>query len=136
MATRPIEDKTWALIKAYTVASAQTVTRGRAVVFASADNEILDDGTESQLAIGIALESGIAGEEVTVALFGVAIVAVIVGTGDATRGVLAVEVATGFTDVTLADGAAIRAPAGRFMQSGVASDEVGLLLNNFVTSAT
>lgn len=134
MATRPLDTTSRALIRPYVVASGQTATKGFGVVFASADNEIDDAGANGN-AIGIALESGVAGATVEVALLGYAIVPVKVGTGGATRGAFAIMAADGYTNQTLGGGTTVKYPAGKFLQTGVAGDEVGLLLGNFASGA-
>lgn len=127
MATRAKQKIDFGCIEAFTVASGQTVTAGYRVKFASADNECQNCGVNED-GIGIALQAGAAGEKVSILLDGQGIVKVIVGTGGATRGSFAVTVANGFTNQAIADGATVRYLAGKFMQTGVAGDTVGLLV--------
>ena len=134
MAVRPDMDTTYQLRRAYKVATGQTVTRGGQVILAT-DDTVQGTVAEDQLAIGIAEQDGIAGESVSIVMFGTGIVHVIVGTGDAVRGRLAVAVADGHTSVTIADGAVVRVSPGRFLQSGVAGDEVGLLVHQQIITA-
>jgi hypothetical protein len=97
------------------------------VKFSGADNAVEDCGANED-GIGIAMESGVAGDTVSISLEGFAVVEVLVGTGGATRGAYAKFLADGFTDQATADGTTVRFLAGKFMQSGVAGDRVGLLL--------
>ncbi len=128
MATRAHNKIQNALIQEFTVASGQVVTQGLSVKFASADDECQDCGAGED-GIGIALESGVAGAKVSIVLDGHAIVKVKVGAaGTATRGLFAITNATGFTNQAIADGTTIRNLRGKFTQSGVAGDMVGLLI--------
>jgi len=128
MATRAHNKIQNALIQEFTVAAGQVATKGLSVKFASADDECQDCGAGED-GMGIALNSATAGEKVSVALDGHAIVPVKVGSaGTATRGLFAITNATGFTNQAIADGTTIRNLRGKFMQSGVAGDLVGLLI--------
>lgn len=106
-----------------------SVTEGEAVVFTTATT-IDDAAGATDLAIGTALAtSAVAGAIVDVSMFGYAVREVKVGTGGATRGTKAVLVADGFTDAAAhdSDGVANASVYGIFLQSGVATDKVGLL---------
>lgn len=118
-----------ALIVEYTVASSDTATEGEAVLLDS-DTTVDDCDAASDLAIGVALESKTAGEQVRVALFGHAVIPVKVGTGGATRGKFAVLVSDGFTDAAAhaSNGAGNQTSYGKFLQSGTAGQVVGLML--------
>lgn len=127
MATRAHQKLPFALIQEFTVASGQTVTEGLSVKFAAADDECQNCGAGED-GFGVALNSASSGGKVSVVLDGNAIVKVKVGTGGtATRGLYAITNATGHTNQTIADGATVRFLRGKFMQSGVAGDMVGLL---------
>lgn len=134
MAVRPDDLTSKAIIKTYTVAASQTATKGLGVILSGADDTVDDAGANGE-AIGIALQTKAAGEQVEVALLGYAIVPVKVGTGAATRGKYAIMAADGFTDQTLGGGTTVKYVAGKFMQSGIAGDIVGLLLGNFASGA-
>lgn len=127
MATRAHQKIQNALIQEFTVASGQTVTEGLSVKFASADDECQNCGAGED-GIGIALASATAGQKVSILLDGQNIVKVKVGTGGtATRGSYAITNATGHTNQAIADGTTVRYIRGKFMQSGVAGDMVGLM---------
>ena len=128
MATTPLEVLQNALVRPFTVASGQAVTLGKPVKFASADTEVLNAAATTDDVIGIALETGAAGAQVRVALLGVAIARVLVGTGGATRGAKAKWVSDGIADATVGGGTTKVVFPGLFMQSGVAGDYVGLLI--------
>jgi hypothetical protein len=127
MATRAHMKIDNACIQEFTVASGQAATKGYSVKFASADDECQNCGAGED-GIGIALNTAAAGQKVSVLLDGLAVVPVVVGTGGATRGAYAVTVANGHTDQAIADGTTVRRLRGKFMQSGVAGDLVGLLI--------
>lgn len=121
-----------ALILTFAVASGQSVTEGEAVVLAS-DSTVQDAGGASDLAVGIARQSGTGAnsDRVEVTMFGYAVERVLVGTGGATRGTKAKLVADGFTDATThdSDGTGNESTYGVFMETGVVGDYVGLLLS-------
>jgi hypothetical protein len=127
MATRPHIKNQNALVQAFVVPATKAVTLGKRVKFSGADNAVEDCGANED-GIGIAMESGVAGDTVSISLEGFAVVEVLVGTGGATRGAYAKFLADGFTDQATADGTTVRFLVGKFMQSGVAGDRVGLLL--------
>jgi len=115
------------LVIPYAVGTA--VTAGEAVVFTTATT-IDDAGGATDLAIGTALTtSAVPGTMVDVSMFGYAVRDVVVGTGGATRGTKAVLVADGFTDAAAhdSDGAVNASVYGIFIESGAATDMVGLL---------
>lgn len=117
-----------ALIQSFKVPATKAVTAGFRVKFSGADDAIENCGANED-GIGIALADGVAGDTgIPVALDGIAIVPVKVGTGGATRGLFAKFLADGFTDQAIADGTTPRYLAGRFMQTGVVGDMVGLLI--------
>lgn len=118
----------FAHIKEYTVKAGGSATEGRAVLLDS-DTTISNAGADSDLAIGVALETAAAGARCQVALFG-PVVAVLVGTGNATRGKKSILVADGFIDAPAHDssGATNDQIYGIFMQSGVATDRIGMIL--------
>lgn len=134
MAVRPVDIRSKALTKTYKVATSQTVTKGMGVIFASADTDIQVAGANG-IAIGIALESGVAGDKINVALFGHAIVTVLVGTGGATRGLYAVAVSDGYANQTLGGGTTVKYIAGQFLQTGVATEHVGMLVGGFASGS-
>lgn len=133
MAVRPDKDLGQQLLKPYTASGA--ITKGQQVVLGASDNLVVATVAEDQLAIGIATQAAADGDQVAIAMFGTGITHVVVGTGGATRGRLAVAVADGHTDVTIADGANVRVSPGRFLQTGVVGDEVGLLINQTIVTA-
>lgn len=113
----------------YTVAATKTVTAYKLVEFSGADNAIEDLGAGEDLGIGVALDSGTAGQRVRV-LVPNPVVPMLVGTGGATRGKKAVVVADGVADAPAHDssGGTDDAIYGIFMQSGIATNRVGVQL--------
>jgi hypothetical protein len=114
-----------------TVKASQTVTAGKTVKF-DGDMTVVDAGADSDLWIGVAkdtITSGAAGSEkrVTVILPG-PVVKMLVGTGDSTRGTRQKVVASGVTDAAANAGSTAEYGIGFAMQSGVASDLIGVCL--------
>jgi hypothetical protein len=123
MAVRPTVDLKFGLIKTYTVKAATVATAGLSCKFGATDTEVEVVTTDDQeTAIGIFMESAVAGARVQVCLFCHAIAEVTVGTGGSTRGIRQKLVPSGVTDVTAATDRSI----GVAMNSGVAADKIGL----------
>lgn len=129
MATRPIVQECNVITQKYEVASAKTVTAGCAVIFSGADDKIEIAGADSDLAIGVARSSGVAGDMVEVSLFAYAVVEALCGTGGTTRGKKQLLVTDGFTDAAADNGGTTPKPTYGFaLQSAVAGDKFGLAL--------
>lgn len=135
MATRAIRSEQFGLVKTYSVPSGKAVTKGKRVKFSGADDSIEDCGAGDN-GFAIALEPAAALGQAQVLLEGSAVVPVLVGTGGATRGAHAVPVADGFTDKTLGGGSTVANVSGKFMQTGVKGDYVGLLVGCPVSSVS
>lgn len=135
MATRAHNIKDNAIIRKYLIPNTKVVTEGFRVKFSGADDQIENCGANED-GFAIALQSGVAGEWVEVMLEGFAVVKVKVGTGGATRGLFAKFLADGFTDQAIADGTTVRNLAGKFLQTGVVGDMVGLLLGAATPKST
>lgn len=133
MAERALDHTSRVLKKKFTVQAAGTVTKGMSVKLGTLATECLDAGANGK-AVGIALTSQVAGESVTVALFG-DVIQVLVGTGGATHGEHAIRVADGYTNQTLGGGTTVKYIEGIFLQTGVAADYVGLMLLRFAAGA-
>lgn len=130
MALRAIRVLDEAIIRPMTIAAGKTATNGIPVKHSGADNEIETCGAGDD-GIGIPLTTGVAGDTVDVVMYsGGAIVPVKVGTGGATRGKWAVVAADGLTDKTPGGGTTVCYLHGKFLQSGVVGDLVGLLIAN------
>jgi hypothetical protein len=129
MATRPKSQYQYGTIGSYTTSTGETTTKGKTVVLDGADDEVKDPGAASDLVIGVALDTTTAGQRVSVLHFG-PIVPMVVGTGDATRGKKLVVVADGVTDASThdSDGTGNESIVGVAMQSGVATDQIGVML--------
>lgn len=123
-----------ALKMTFTVAAAQSTTKGLGVIFSGADTDIATVGANGK-AFAIALETKAAGEKCECALLGHAVIPVKVGTGGATRGEFAVAAADGLIDQTLGGGTTVKYIEGVFLQTGVVGDTVGLLVNKFAAGA-
>ena len=126
MATRAHSTPIECLIRSYKVPAAKAVTVGFRVKFSGAD-DMIENCIANEDGIGVALASGVPGDTISVAMEGHSIVPVKVGTGGATRGLYADFAVDGFKDRAIADGATTRYIGGKFLQSGVAGDIVGLL---------
>lgn len=127
MATRAVSKVSNGCIQHFVIPATKAVTKGKSVKFSGADNQIENCGAGED-GIGTALTDGVAGDTVPILLDGYAVVPCLVGTGGATRGSYAVTVADGHTDRAIADGTNPRFLRGKFMQTGVAGDIVGLLV--------
>ncbi len=129
MAVRSHERLNGALIMQFDNSSMPAFSRGQEVKFNGSDTLLQAAGTNDVLAIGVIYQSNAAGRTAHVVLYGHAIMPVTVGTGGATRGVDATTVADGFTDAaTNGAGTVSQIIKGKFMQSGVAGDVVGMLI--------
>ena len=135
MATRASQILESAILRPFKVPATKATTAGFRVKFSGADDAVENCGAGED-GIAIALETKAAGEVAECVLEGFAVVKVKVGTGGATRGAFAKTVADGWTDQAIADGANVRNIAGKFMQTGVAGDMVGLLLGAMSPKST
>jgi len=128
MATRPKSQYQYGTIGSYTTASTETTTAGKTVILV-ADGTVKDPGAASDLVIGVALDTTVAGARCRVAHFG-PIVPMLVGTGDSTRGTKQIVAADGVTDASThdSDGTSNESIVGVAMQSGVATDMIGVML--------
>lgn len=135
MAARPADTTCKSLIQSRTIqAAAAAVTAGMPVKLGTLATDVLLAGANEK-AIGIALDSGVAGDRINVSFFGYAIVPVKVGTGGATHGEFAICAADGATNQTLGGGTTVKYVIGRFIETGVVGDKVGLLIGNFASGA-
>lgn len=126
MAVRPLDHVSNALILKYTVQAAGTVTKGKAVKLGTLETDVLAASTNEK-AVGIALESGVAGDVVNIAMFGYAVAPVLVGTGGSTHGEHATCVSDGFTNITLGGGTVVKYVEGIFLETGVVGDYAAML---------
>jgi len=117
-------------VKTLTVVAAGSTIEGRPISFNTSDEECTLTAAAASCD-GIALETAAAGARVQV-LLGDGIVKVKVGTGGATRGLYAVVVDDGLTNSgTLGGGTVLKNIVGKFLQTGVAGDVVGLRFHPF-----
>lgn len=129
MATRASEQLDHALIRTFNHASMPAFAKGVEVKFNGDDQLLQASGANDVAAIGITVYANAAGKPATIALYGNAVVVVTVGTGDASRGVDAVHVADGFTDAAAnGGGTTSQIIRGKFLQSGVATNEIEMLI--------
>lgn len=127
MATRAIEDLKLALIKTAIVGTA--CTRGKGVKITGDEPMTMTDCSAGESPDAVALETqATSGKPCQVVMLsGACIIKVLVGTGNATRGKYAKVVGDGFADAgTLGGGTTAQEVAGKFVQSGVAGDYVGM----------
>lgn len=138
MAVRALNIVHNAIIRTYIVKSGTTTAVGKRVKFDTSDGSIDNAGANEDLAIGTALEVvvGDGVKLVQVALDFHAIVPMLVGTGGATRGTYAVMVADGVANAAASGVTNARPICGKFLQTGVAGDIVGVgLMNTRITTA-
>jgi hypothetical protein len=146
MATKAIKLIQNALIRPYTVDTAQQATVGMAVKFGSSDSTVQQAGANDD-AIGICRANPLAtgtppvcaaGTAVEVTLFFYAVEQVLVGTGGSTRGKKQVMTTNGVTDAPATGGGTVaHETIGVALQSGVQGDIIGMgLLVSSRVSAT
>lgn len=130
MSERALKNITYGHVMSFNVKVSSTVTKGKTVKF-DGDHIVVDAGADSDLWIGVALEtvasSATVINRVSVLLPG-PVVPMLVGTGDSTRGTRQKVVATGVTDAAALAGDTAEPSCGFAMQSGVASDLIGVCL--------
>lgn len=126
MATRSIQDLKFALLKTAVVGAA--CTEGKGVKITGDEPMTVTDCSAGESPDAIALETQTTGKQCQIVMLaGACIIKVRVGTGGATRGKYARIVADGFTDATLGGGTTAQEVCGKFVQSGVVGDFVGLM---------
>lgn len=137
MAARPTKKVQNALVVTKAVKAASTVTIGMPVSIDTATDTVLD-ATSGQNAFGIAAGPGNFGDTLSAGamvqvymLTGGAIVPVKVGTTNATQGGYAEVGTTGAVDRTLGGGTTVRYILGKFAETGVSGDFVGLIVGQF-----
>lgn len=128
MAVRAHERLEFALVIPFANDSQPAFAKGVEVKFNSSDTLLAATTDSDALAIGVTYSGNVAGRPASVVMYGSpAVIPVLVGTGGATRGALAVRNATGFTDAaTVGGGTTVQYIRGQFTQTGVAGDYVGL----------
>lgn len=130
---RPLAMLQNAIIRKMTVKAASSTTIYMPQTLDAATMTISDSAAGDN-PFCIALETGVAGAPVQVALLSAgAVVPVQVGTAGATAGKYGEVGTTGLTDRTLGGGTAVRYLAGKFLQTGVSADVIGLLVGNFAS---
>lgn len=129
MVERATEILNGAIVRPYTVAASKTSVKGYPVKLSGSDIEKM--AAIGDNVIGIALDTGAAGDTVRVAMFGKGICKALVGTGGASRGAPAKYAADGLTDATVGGGTTKLTVAGQFLETGVVGDYVGLNLGAF-----
>ena len=136
MATNAKQDLDDVRIETMTIASAQTTTVGLGVIRSGADDTVATAGANGNC-LGVALETGVAAAKVQIAMFGgsAGVIPVKVGTGGATQGAYAIATSDGFTDQTLGGGTTVKYVVGKFAQTGVVGDIVGLYPGQFAAGA-
>jgi hypothetical protein len=131
MATRPDQLLSKCVIVTKTVDTSQTATKGYGLIY-STDSDHVDDAGANGNAFAVALETKAAGESVQcVLLCGGGVVPVKVGTGGATAGKYAIMASDGWTDQTLGGGTTVKYIGGKFTQTGVVGDIVGMAVGQF-----
>ena len=113
------------------------INEGDEVAFGADDDTVVESALNDDTAIGVAVSDALQGKRVEIVLYGSAIVLMVVGTGGSTRGKWQWKVAGGVTDAP-ANGGGTRAVSlvGRAMQSGLAGDQIGVLLGGFRAVST
>ena len=118
------------------VKAASTATIARCGIYDGTDELTVLDCTTGQRPDVIFMETGVAGKAVQclqIAGSGASVVPVKVGTGGASAGQYAVVVSDGVTNQAMSDGTTARHIVGKFTQTGVVGDIVGLALAPFCT---
>lgn len=129
MAVRPHERLEGALIMQFSHASQPAFTKGTEVKFNGDDSLLVATSGDDPLAIGVISQANPSGRTASVCMYGDKVIPVLVGSGGATRGKMAVYSATGFTDAaTFGGGTTAQTIKGQFLQSGSQNDLVGLML--------
>ncbi len=105
-------------------------TRGYGAILAG--DECTNASTNGKV-VGVFLKTVAAGSLADIATSGV--VPVKVGTGGATQGEFAIHTTDGWTDQTLGGGSTVKYIGGRFTQTGIAGDVVGMLVGPFAGGA-
>jgi hypothetical protein len=131
MSTRPFVCLEGAIIRTHTVASAKTVDQYYPVKRSGADGAVEKIAAVGDDGIGIALDAGVAGDKVRVVYPGCCVTRCKVGTGAATEGAPAKYASDGLTDATVGGGTTKLVVYGKFTETGVAGDIVGLDLGAF-----
>lgn len=128
MAVRSHERLENALIMQFADASQPAFTKGTEVKFDTSDTLLVATSGADPLAIGVIYQANAAGRPASVVMYGDKVMPVLVGTGGATRGKMAVRVSDGFTDAaTVGGGTTVQYIKGQFLQTGVIGDTVGLM---------
>lgn len=111
------------------VVTAGAATAGYGAVLDTTDLECNNAGANAGTVIGVHLDTAAAAAKARIQISGVA--AVKVAAGGATRGTLAAVAAAGFQDIPAPNtaGATTTYCYGRFVQTGVSGDVVGLNLD-------
>ena len=129
MAVRAHERTEYALVMTFDDAAQPAFTKGTEVKFDSSDTLLVATSGSDPLAIGVAKQGNVATRPASIVMYGSSVVKVLVGTGGATRGKLAVRVSDGFTDsATVGGGTTVQYVRGQFLQSGVVGDTVGMMI--------
>lgn len=118
-----------AVILPFVVKAASAVTKGKPVKLDTSTGTVLDMAAVGDNVIGIALDTGAAGDTVRVALWGPGVVPALVGTAGATMGAPAKYASDGLVDGTVGGGTTKLFVCGQFLETGVAGDFVGLNLS-------
>jgi len=129
MSARAGQQLQFAIVRRYLVPSAKTTTKGLAVIPSGTGVEVA--GADSDVAIGIALNTCVAGQYCDVALFAHGVIKAKCGTGGSTFGKKQILVADGFTDAPADNGAGTTKPTYGFaLETAVAADEFELALTS------
>lgn len=133
MATRSEMNLSNALIVTKVVKASSAATVGKCGKYDTDETKVLDCSAGDNPDV-IFLETKTAGQSVQcVVLCGSAIVPVLVGTGAATAGEYATVVSDGVTNQTVGGGTTVVYLAGKFTQTGVLGDTVGLAVGQFAS---
>lgn len=123
-----------AIIVTKTVKAASSATIGLCGIYDGTDETTVLNCTTGQRPDVVFMETAVAGAKVQCLQLGgsgAAVVPVKVGTGGASAGLFAVVVSDGLTNQTLGGGTTVRHIAGKFTQTGVVGDVVGLAVGPF-----
>lgn len=129
MAIRPLDHTSNALVLKYIVQAPGAVTKGMLVKLGTLETDVLN-ATTNEKAVGVALETGAAGDTVNIAMLGCGgVVPVLIGTGGSTHGEHAICTTNGVTNQVLGGGTTVKYIVGTFLETCVVGDYGAMALS-------
>ena len=135
MVARNFKQLDEALIVTRIVDASQVVTKGYGVILSTDADHVKDGGANGKV-IGVALESGIAGDAVQICLLsGGAIVPAKTGTAGVTAGEYVIMDTLGFVNQTLGGGTTVKYVAGKALTTATVGEYFDLEVGQFASGA-